>query len=147
MTAKEELQLIRNLDHRVERKLQDIEQLETMINRATGCIRGVIVQGGQKADQIDSIDRLIELRQAANAEIDRFVDLKTAVTDKLDRIDDPLLSDILYSRYVKYLAWDEIERQYRYDLRYIHKLHGKALEAYGELSKEDTKRHQKTLKP
>lgn len=140
MTAKEELERVRTLDKSVDRKLLDVEAIQTMIKRVTGCLSGVIVQGGQRSDFTGSLDRLREAQQAADAEIDAFVDYKTSVTAKIDSIDDPLLSELLYDRYILYKDMKDIAIHLQYNENYVYRLHDKALSAYEETGeKKSTK--------
>lgn len=133
MTVREELEKVKILDKTVERKLLDIEAIQTMLRRATGCLTGVVVQGGERSNFADSLDRLMDAQRAANALIDSFVDYKTYVTEKIDRIDDPLLAEILYYRYIVYKDMKDLAIQLQYHENYIYKIHDKALEAYAEI--------------
>ena len=132
MTAKEELERVRTMEKSVERKLQDVEAIQTMIKRVTGCLSGVVVQGGRGSDFTGSLDRLAEAQRAADAEIDAFIDYKTSVTAKIDQIDDPLLSEILYDRYILYKDVKDIADRLVYNENYMYRLHDKAIEAYEE---------------
>ena len=140
MTAKEELEKVKILAKTVERKLLDIEAIQTMLSRATGCLTGVIVQGGEKSNFSDSLDRLMEAQRAANSVIDSFVDYKTYVTEKIDRISDPLLAEILYDRYIRCKDMKDLAIQLQYHENYIYKLHDKALEAYAEVGESGEKK-------
>lgn len=144
MTAKDELELVRTLDKSVDRKLQDVEAIQTMIKRVTGCLSGVIVQGGQRSDFTGSLDRLREVQQAANAEIDSFIDYKTRVTTKIDSVDDPLLSELLYDRYILYKDMRAIAIHLDYNENYVYRLHDKAVEAYAECGEEKITKVNKT---
>ena len=137
MTAKQRLQTIRRLDRAVERRLLDIEQVQTSINRVTSCIRKVTVQGGQKSNLVDSIDRLISAQQVANEAVDVYVDAKEIVVNQIDLIEDPLLADILHARYVLFKEWADIAKEFKFSEKYVTgKLHNQALEAYAEVLTE-----------
>lgn len=144
MTAKDELERVRTLDKSVDRKLQDVEAIQTMIKRVTGCLSGVIVQGGQRSDFTGSLDRLREAQQAADAEIDSFIDYKTRVTTKIDIVDDPLLSELLYDRYILYKDMRDIAIHLNYNENYVYRLHDKALSAYDEAGEKKSTKVNKT---
>ena len=134
MTAKEELQSILRLDRAVNRRLLDIEQVQTSINRVTSCMKKITVQGGQKSSLVESIDRLIQSQKLANEAIDTYVDAKQIVIDRIDLVDDPLLADLLHARYVLFKSWDGIADDFKFSEKYLTgKLHTQALEAYEEV--------------
>ena len=76
--------------------------------------------------------KLIDLRQDANKMIDELIDEKKRVQTIIDQIDDPMLAEILIERYFECRTWPEIAINTLSSERNIYRMHGKALQAYGE---------------
>ena len=130
--AREELRSVRELDRKVNMILLEIERLETQINRMTNVYDRVIVQGGRH-DRTDGIAKLIDLKAECNAWVDDYADRKAEVLRKIDSIDDPLLGEVLYLRYVQGMEWEQVARQVCYSERHIYNLGSRALDAYREV--------------
>ena len=56
-----------------------------------------------------------------------LVDVKCAITRAIHKIGNYDYEDLLVKRYVFCETWEKIAEDMNYELRYIHKLHGKAL--------------------
>ena len=130
---KNELTKIRHLTMRINRKLLEVEQLESMINRVTPTLRADCVQGGT-SDKVDSIIRLIELRTEANELIDQYVDTTREINRILDSMDDPLLAEILSERYIDGHTWEQIAANVNFQQRQVYRLHGQALQEFKKMS-------------
>ena len=129
LTAKEELNTLRILDCRIKASLQQLETLQSTVERVTATTDKVIVTGGS-GSRDDLLVRLIEMRAECNEAIDEFVDYKRLIMARINRIDDPLLAEILIERYVDRYSWYDIALNLNYGLRHVHKLHGLALQEY-----------------
>ena len=140
MDPREELESVRSLDLRINAKLREIERLESMINRCTPVLKQDVVQSSG-ADRVDSISKLIELRDQANHMIDDYCDLIASINLKLDQIDDPLLAEILTERYLDGWGWSRIAGGLHYEKRQIYRAHDKALREYEKLSPNVTRCH------
>ena len=56
------------------------------------------------------------------------VDLKREIVGVIKRIDNPEYQTLLELRYLCFYSWEKVAVEMEYDLRYLHKLHRKALE-------------------
>ena len=131
--ALEELRSVRLLDRRVSTTVLEIELLETQINRVTSAYDKLIVQGGRH-DRGDAIAKLIDLRAECNSRVDDYADKKAQVLRRIDAIDDPLLGEVLYLRYVQGLEWEQVAKNVQYSEGHIYRLGNRALQAYTEVS-------------
>ena len=72
-----------------------------------------------------------------------LVDLKKEIMGVIKAVENPEYQTLLEKRYLCFLSWEKIAVDMGYDLRYIHKLHTRALEdcKIPAFSEVDTKRH------
>lgn len=84
-------------------------------------------------------DRLLDLIAKINAKerlitrkISVLVDLKTTISGQIQLLDDARYEELLHSRYVMCQRWEEIAVQMHMDLRWVYRLHGQALDAFGK---------------
>ena len=73
------------------------------------------------------ICKIVELENTINADIDQLVDLKVEITATVQRMDNLAYRTILEQRYLCYKTWEQIAANMGYDVRWLHRLHGKAL--------------------
>jgi len=134
MTAKEYLSQAHRLEQRVSNKLMLIESLRSMTQRVTSTIRENAVSHTSNVTSLqDTIIRLMEAENELNQQIDSLVDLKRDIMlriNELSSIDHQL---ILEKRYLQYLAWHEIAQEMEFSLRWVHRVHEKALKAFDEI--------------
>ena len=65
-----------------------------------------------------------------NADIDRLVDLKREMATLIERVNDPSQRLLLEMRYLCGNTWEDIAQKMGYDLRWVYRLHGKALQEF-----------------
>lgn len=127
MTAKEFLNQARNIDRRIDSAQERIERLRSVLesgrmSRLTGMPRG----GG--GDWTDAEARLLDLESRYGDEIRRFCRIKIQVADAIHSVGNSTYEEILTLRYLDGRTWESIAEAVGYDVRYVQKLHGKALQ-------------------
>ncbi|MFM9414399.1 hypothetical protein ACKQTC_08465 [Peptococcus simiae] len=90
-------------------------------------------KGGSGRDIDDIVAEMVDLRAELIDRITRANKLRKEVCDVIYSLEDDRLIWLLHLRYVDGYKWETIARRMGYDLRYLHKLHGRAL--------KDIKRH------
>ena len=71
--------------------------------------------------------KIIELQKELGTAMADLVDVKCAITRAIHKIGNYDYEDLLVKRYVFGEPWEKIATDLGYDLRYVHKLHGRAL--------------------
>lgn len=128
MKAKDYLSQAYKLDHRIDCKLRQTENLRDLATRATASIHAERVSGTkQRSPMENAIVKLIDLENEINSDIDRLVDMKREIAVVISKISSPSHKILLELRYLEGKTWDEIAKAMDYDLRWIYRLHGKAL--------------------
>ena len=76
-----------------------------------------------------------------NADIDRLVTLKLEIMNTIWQVEDAKACAILERRYHSFKSWEEIAADLNVSVRWVHKIHGKALEDVEKILKKDIKMH------
>ena len=129
MTAKEYLAQIRNLDRRIDAKIEEKESLKSILERVTASLTER-VQTSKKNVFEEAAAKLADLEDEIGEEINKFVLLKSTITHQIDKVPDNLYAALLSQRYLNMKTWEQIADDLNYDLRTVYKLHDKALKAF-----------------
>ena len=129
MTAKEYLSQARFLDDRIKSKIQQISSLNELATKCTATISDMPHSPNSGGSTMaDAVCKIIDLQEEINKDIDRLVDLKREIMGVIKAVPNVEYQTILEKRYLCFISWEQIAVDMGYELRYIHKLHGKALE-------------------
>lgn len=129
MTVKEYLGQAYRIDQRINSKLEQVGSLRALATKATAAISDTPSGGSRNVQSMESvIVKIIDLEHEINADIDMLVDLKREIVNVIKRISNPEYQTLLELRYLCFYSWEKIAVEMDYDLRYMHKLHKKALD-------------------
>lgn len=81
------------------------------------------------------------MQDKINEEIAGLVELKEQARTLIHRLTDERYKTVLTEYYLNHKTWEQVADCMNYDLRYVYKVHGRALQAFSEVLKEDIKRH------
>lgn len=91
------------------------------------------VQSSVDPDKLLSlIAKINEKEQAITRRISALVDMKANISGQIQQMQNTRYEELLHSRYVMCLRWEEIAVQMHIDLRWVYRLHGQALEAFAK---------------
>ena len=142
MTAKEYLGQTYRIDQRINSKLEQIASLRELSSKATNTLTDIPRNPSRDIHPMESIiAKMIDLENEINNDIDTLVDLKREIVTIIKVIENPEYQTLLELRYLCFKSWEQIAVDMGYELRYLHKLHGRALKTCESILKEDTKRH------
>ena len=71
---------------------------------------------------------IIELEDEISKDVVELVALKKEIIEVIKQVGNTEYQTLLEERYLCFITWEQIAVDMGYELRYIHKLHGKALE-------------------
>ena len=129
MTTKEYLSQAYRIDQRINSKLEQVASLRALATKATSTISDNLPSGSQNVQAMeDNIVKIIDLENEINKDIGTLVDLRREIVGVIKRISNPEYQTLLELRYLCFYSWEEVAVEMDYDLRYMHKLHRKALE-------------------
>lgn len=141
MTAKEYLSQLQKLDKHIEQKLHEKTQYQnniTTVKALDYSTDRVQTSPKHEASYVELLIKLNDMSKQIDNEIDKFVDLKSKITKQIQMITDIRYSEILYNRYVKYMAFRKIAYEMNYSYAHVRKLHSFALCEFQKIMKDDT---------
>lgn len=128
MDVKKYLSQAHYLDISINSKLRQKEEIKARTMKITTSFGlDKVSSSKQKSPMENAIVKMILMEQEINKDIDKLYALKTEMELFVLEIDDPLYRDIINLRYIKNKKWDEISAMLGYHVRWILKLHNRAL--------------------
>ena len=129
MNTKTYLSQARYLDMRIKSKLQQVDSLNELATTCTSVLTGMPRNPSSSTSRMaDAVCKIVDLQNDINRDIDTLVDLKKEIMGVIKAVVNPEHQTLLEKRYLCFLSWEKIAVDMGYDLRYIHKLHIRALD-------------------
>ena len=129
MTTKEYLSQAYRIDQRINSKLEQVASLRALATKATSTLSNTPPSGSRNTQAMENtIEKIVDLENEINEDINTLVDLKREIMGIIKRIPNPEYQTLLELRYLCFYSWERVALDMSYDLRYIHKLHRRALE-------------------
>ena len=129
MTAKEYLSQAKYLDIRINSKIRQVDALNDLAANATSTLSGMPHDPNHgRSTMADCVAKIVDLQTEINADIDELVDLKREILETIKSLHNVEFQTILERRYLCFETWEKIAADMGYDLRWLFRLHGKALE-------------------
>jgi hypothetical protein len=128
MNVKEYLSQARYLDMRITSKIEQLQSLNDLATKCTTTYSDMPKspnRGGSRLEE--TILKIIDLEEEINGDIDKLLDLKCEIVGVIKAVEDKEYQTILEKRYLCFMNWEQIAVDMKYELRYLHKLHSKAL--------------------
>lgn len=126
--AKQFLRQVRFLDRRIEREEEQLMRLRAKLEAGRMSSITGMPRGGA-GDWTDTVDHLIVLEQRLNARVREMCQIKARAIDMIDRVDDGRFRELLDCYYIKGMTWEQVAHEMHLDLRWVYRLHGRALRA------------------
>ena len=137
MTAKEYFEQALTLNKRINSKLDHLSTLREMTTKASITLSDMPRSSSRNMYQMqDIISKIVDLENEINGDIDRFVDMKREYMRIIGEIRNPVFQLVMEQRYLCCRTWEKISEELGYDLRWIHRLHGRALQEAEEVLKQ-----------
>lgn len=131
MTAKEYLSQARYLDARINTKIKQLEDLNTLATSATSVLTGMPHSPNKATSKMaDIVDKIVDLQAEINRDIDALVDLKGEMRSKLEMVPAEDYKAILEMRYLCFMSWEQIASNLGLSVPYTYKLHDRALKGF-----------------
>ena len=131
METKKYLSQISRLNRTIQNKLSEISQLRELSFGIKAIVNEERVQTTPNFDKIGtSIAKIDELERNLDKMIDEYVDKKKKIISQIDSMEDEVIYNILFSRYIERKTFEKIATEMNYSFRQITRLHGKALSEF-----------------
>jgi len=142
MIAKDYLAQTYRIDQRINSKLEQITSLRELATKVTSTISDMPHNPSKNLHSMESIIlKMVDLENEINSDIDELVDLKRDIFTMIKGIKNPEYQTLLELRYLCFKSWEQIAVNLGYEIRYLYKLHGRALDECEIFFDEDSKRH------
>lgn len=131
MTEKQKIKYLsqyKYLDREIDRKQRHIEEMRARLERTTPSLSLAPLGAGAGDKMAGGVAKILDWEKEVAEDIDRLVDLKREIEGKIDKVDKPNLREILKCRYLDCMTWEEVAAKTKYDCRWVHRLHRRALE-------------------
>jgi len=140
MTAKEYLSQAHRLDQRIGSKLEQMATLRSLAQKVTTTLSSERVSHTRNVSSLeDTILRLMETENEMNQSIDALLNLRLEIGKQISALDDPDCILVLEKRYLCYQSWEKIAADLACTVRWVHRLHAKALQSMSQLLCEKEK--------
>ena len=131
MTAKEYLRQIAVLDAKINRRQKEVEELKTLATHITTTAEGDRVQSSGSKDRMAGIvARWVDLEAEIGQMIDHLVEVKHRIIGEIHQLEDARYIQLLEMRYVDMDTFEQIAVNMQYDIRWVYRLHGFALQEF-----------------
>ena len=131
MTTKDYLNQVGRLNRMINNKLIEIAQLKELACSISAIQTGERVQTTPNYDKIGTAyAKIDEMERKLDKLIDTYVDKKNHIISQIDGVEDEMLYNILFARYIERKTFEKIATELEYSWRQIIRLHGKALKQF-----------------
>lgn len=128
LTAKEYLSQAYHIDRRINSKLEQVQSLRDLAEKASATLCEVPNNGTRNFHRMeDVICKMIDLENEINADLNALIDLKREIVTIIKCVEAPDLQTLLELRYLCFNTWEEISVALHLDIRWVHRLHNKGL--------------------
>ena len=128
MTAKEYLSRAYRIDKRINAKLEQVQALRTLAEKASAILTGTPMgKGGVPQSMESTIEKMVDLQAVIDGELKQLMDTKLEIMTILKCVETIQLQTLLELRYLNFMAWEEIADAMNIQTRQVFRLHGKAL--------------------
>ena len=128
MTARQYLSQIEKYDNLIHNKIIEEEQLNILSISVKSIPMGEKVQSSSKQDPMgDMVAKIVDLRAEISKMATDFLEQKQEIIRTIEEVEDPILYDVLFKRYVEYKTLLNIADELGYSEITIKRLHLKAL--------------------
>ena len=138
MTAKEYLEQISYLKTMLSLKLDDLKEQQETIKGITGAQIKERVQTSATNSSMDNIIiKLNEIGKEIEWAIEEILKKKEEITAIINQLDNLKHREVLYRRYSLNQDWETIANKMNYEVRYVQRMNGLALQEINKIIKKD----------
>lgn len=128
LSAKDYLSQAYHIDLRINSKIEQVQSLRDLAEKAVTTLSDTPNIGTRNIRRMEGvIAKIVDLESEINADIDDLVDLKREIVSLIKYVEGSELQTLLELRYLCFKTWEQISVELHLDIRWIHRLHNKAL--------------------
>lgn len=132
MTGKEYLGQLRRINERINSDMQETAQIRDMAMslKSSGLEEDFDPNHTTEAPFVKPMEKLWEREQMIADEVTQMIELSNQCRKIIDRMPDRRERLVLRYRYIHGYSWDRIAGEMGYSLRWIYKLHDRAVRSF-----------------
>ena len=128
LSAKDYLSQAYRIDRRINSKIEQVQSLRDLAAKATATLSDMPRSASPNIHRMeDVITKMVDLESEINADLTRLINLKHEIVTVVKCVESPELQTLLELRYLCFMTWEQIAVELHFDLRWIHRLHNRAL--------------------
>lgn len=128
MTAKEYMEQARYLDMQINSKIEQVRTLNELATKVTTVYSDMPHSPNRNTGRMEeTIAKIIDLESEIDRDIDALVDLKREIMRVVNSVESAEYRTILEMRYLQFKKWEQIALLMSTDLRWVYRMHGRAL--------------------
>lgn len=128
MTAKEYMEQARYLDMQINSKIEQVKTLNELATKVTTVYSDMPHSPNRNTGRMEeTVAKMIDLESEIDRDIDALVDLKREIMRVVNSVESAEYRTILEMRYLQFKKWEQIALLMSTDLRWVYRMHGKAL--------------------
>ena len=128
LSAKDYLSQAYRIDQRINSKIEQVQSLRALAEKATSTLSNAPPSGNRNIHRMENIiAKMVDLETEINTDLNYLVDLKHEIVTVVKCVESPELKTLLELRYLCFKTWEEISVSLRLDIRWVHRLHNRAL--------------------
>lgn len=129
MTPKEYLSQAKDLKRKIDRKHQQIFELQAMAERTTSSCEALRISGTTSHSKLeDAVIKLSEIGDELGQDMVKYAKTYWEISAAIDTVENPTYRELLSLRYLSLKTWEEIAVEMHYAYRHVTRMHGEALQ-------------------
>lgn len=135
-----DLKRVYYMNKHIQRRIDKIYALRSAIGNSAVRYDTDPVQSSSGMDRLDRvIAEIIDLEKEVDEMTDRYIAYKGKMIANIDKIPSERDRDVLYSRYILFMQFNDIADDLHLDASWVRKIHKRAIDKYVEKSPKTTK--------
>ena len=129
LSAKDYLSQAYRIDQRINSKIEQVQSLRDLAEKASSTLSDVPPSKGTRNvhRMEDVIAKMMDMESEISADMKRLLNLKHEIVTVISCVESPELQTLLELRYLCFKTWEQIAVALHFDLRWVHRLHNRAL--------------------
>ncbi len=129
LSAKDYLSQAYRIDQRINSKIEQVQSLRDLAEKASAALSDVPPSKGTRNvhRMEDVIVKMMDMESEISADMNRLLNLKHEIVTVISCVESPELQTLLELRYLCFKTWEQIAVVLHFDLRWVHRLHNRAL--------------------
>jgi hypothetical protein len=129
LSAKDYLSQAYRIDQRINSKIEQVQSLRDLAEKASATLSDVPPSKGTRNvhRMEDVIAKMMDMESEISADMKRLLNLKHEIVTVINCVESPELQTLLELRYLCFKTWEQIAVVLHFDLRWVHRLHNRAL--------------------